>query len=124
MSGLYNILFNVNPLAGTLLAIIGVDHNTVARFRDCFLNEDGTEIIVYTRTGGGNRAEYHADNDKLGSYPGFQGDEDDEFDSTYALFRFRIPEELRERCKELAPLYGVNPAKRWKDAIEAMGRKE
>lgn len=118
MSGLYNMVFHVNPLAGSLLTLLRVDHKTVARFRDCFLNEAGTEIIIYTRTGGNNRAEF--DNTALHKVPGFIAEEDDTFDATYALFRFEVPEAARLDCKKLGPFHGVDPAKRWQEVIESM----
>lgn len=118
MSGLYNLVFGVNPLAEILLHLLGVDYKTVQRFRDCFLNEAGTEIVIYTRTGGNNRADF--DNSALRKLPGFIAEEDDAFDNTYALFRFEVPVKASEKCKLLGPQIGVNPAKRWKEMIKAM----
>jgi hypothetical protein len=122
MSGLYNMIFKTNPLAGNLLKALDMSHEQPPRFRDCFLSEDGTEIIVYTRTGGGNRAEFEKENALLRQHPGFKSDEDDAFDSTYALFKFDVPERYREQCLKLGPMYGVDPAKRWKETLEAMGK--
>ena len=51
---LYNMLFGVNSAAPVLLATLGLTESDVPRFRDCHLN--GEQIVIYTRTGGGNRA--------------------------------------------------------------------
>lgn len=120
MSGLYNMLFGVNPLAGVLLQLLEIDHKTVPRFRDCFLNENGTEIIVYTRSGGNNRSEYVDENAAMRTKTGFVADQDDTYDSTYALFRFKIPEEPIPLVSWvlLAEQHGVDPAKRWEQAIK------
>jgi hypothetical protein len=124
MGGLYNMVFKTNLLASRLFAVLSIKPSDVidCRLRDCFLNEEGTEIIIYTRTGGGNREEYKEANDRLRKINGFIGDSDDSFDCTYALFRYAIPEEFQGPCKELGPTFGVDPAKRWKETIESLER--
>lgn len=93
---LYNTLFGVNSLTPILLQIAGIDMSEIARFRDCYIKEG--DVIIYTRTGGGNRECYssndehsdcyHTFNDKLTEKPNFVTDYDDDFDSTYAYFVF------------------------------------
>lgn len=125
MSGLYNTIFGVNKLAGPLLASIDVNFRDVPRFRDCFLNKDGTEIIIYTRVGGGNRAEYDEPIKAMRQLPGYLRDEDDGYDETYASFFFAIPEAERENCRKLAALgFGVDPAQRWADFIDDLGKTD
>jgi hypothetical protein len=94
---LYNMLFGTNPFSGVLLQMLGVTRDDVPRFRDCFLNEDGTEIIIHTRTGGGNRDDYQASNDELTEIAGYKFDADDDFDSTYADFHYEVPEAARAK---------------------------
>lgn len=122
MSGFYHILFGYNHLVGPLLDALKIDPDSVGRFRDCFLNIDGTEIIIYTRTGGNNRDAYAATIEMLQNHPRYLRDEDDSFDCTYSLFHFSIPEDVADVCKKLGSLgHGVDPAKRWKDTIDALG---
>lgn len=113
MSGLYNMIFGHNHLAASLLGILEVSPDSIDRFRDCFLNADGTEIVIYTRTGGNNRADYEEGIERLRKIPGYIGDADDDFDATYASFRYAVPETVAEACKKLATSHGVDPAKRW-----------
>ncbi|CAL77649.1 hypothetical protein BRADO3889 [Bradyrhizobium sp. ORS 278] len=89
------------------------------RFCDCFLNLDGTEIIIYTRTGGGSRSDFVQENRQLRALSGFKRDDDDEFDQSYAIFRYDVPEQIKSMAVELASQgYGVAPSARWKDAAE------
>lgn len=69
----------------------------IARFRDAYINKN-KELVLFTRTGGSNRAEYGtrpADapatdeiiyNDDLEKLPGFVRSYDSALDSTYAYF--------------------------------------
>lgn len=133
---LYNLLFGHNPFAGVLLTMLGTEPNSVPRFRDCYLAEDG-KIVIYTRTGGGNREAYeNADsrrttcgdiypteeevtagpfNDDLRALPGFLYDEDDGYDSTYARFYFSVPEKFEHLLAKIEP--GEDPTKRWADML-------
>ena len=84
---MYNMLFGKNPDTKDILAIIGLEEGYIERFRDCWIDID--EICVFTRTGGGNREDFP--NVILTSNPYYLYDEDDDFDSTYATYHFRIP---------------------------------
>jgi len=75
---------------------------TSGRFRDIYLNEDGTKIILYTRNGGGNREEYWYIFKGLKTHPNYLEDYDDDYDSTYAYIEFLVPEKYRELAKALA----------------------
>lgn len=88
---LYNMLFGKNPQTNDILNIIGLNEGVIERFRDCWVDEEKDEICVLTRTGGGNREYYQ--NEELISSPYYKYDEDDDFDSTYALYHFIIPKE-------------------------------
>lgn len=72
------------------------------RFRDIYLNEDGTEIILYTRNGGGNREGYWHIFDMLRKHPLYVRDYDDDFDCTYAYIVFKVPDDYSEICRMMA----------------------
>lgn len=128
---LYNMLFGVNPFSGVLLQMLGTTEGDIPRYRDCFLSEDGTEIIIHTRTGGGNRESYEKggeyweegqiDNDTLRAIPGFKHDADDDFDCTYADFHYAIPDAFKEQVALLKDLGAVtNPAERWQEVLDGL----
>lgn len=120
---LYNAIFGVNPFASVLLEIVGTTPSQVPRFRDCFLNADGTEIIIHTRTGGGNRPDYVEENEYLRSLAGFKRDEDARNDNTYANFHYAVPEALREKIVVIRDLGGTgDPEKRWHEMLEKLSR--
>lgn len=128
---LYNMLFGTNPFSGVLLQILGTTQDNIPRYRDCFLSEDGSEIIIHTRTGGGNRDAYEKggeyweegqiDNDTLRAVPGFKHDADDDFDRTYADFHYAIPDAFKEQAALLKDLGAVtNPAERWQEVLDGL----
>ena len=91
---LYNIVHGTNRYAGLLLGMLGISPERVGRFRDCYLHraEAGElEILLYTRNGGGNRAEHEDVTRALRAHPLYLRDFDDSFDRTYAAYCFRIP---------------------------------
>lgn len=101
------MLFGTNELSPALLKILDIDQPngnfSSGRFRDISLNEDGTEIILYTRNGGGNREEYQSIFDHFSdSHSNYLHDYDDDFDSTYAYIVFTVPEEYKEDLKHFA----------------------
>ena len=122
---LYNQLFGTNPFAAELLVMLGDPH--VPRFRDCFINEAGDRIVIFTRTGGGNREHYDAplaeNNTCLRALPGYDRDKDDGFDSTYAYFYFKIPAEHRSAAAEIRAKQGVyDPIGRFQKLFADMRR--
>jgi len=138
---LYNMLFGVNSAAPVLLATLGLKASDVPRFRDCYI--DGDKIVIHTRTGGGNRDFYESEESCRENYPEyFKGDDgpsgpwnstltgnvfylhdaDDDFDSTYANFSFRFPEEYFEDLKALAEHNKTHtPSEKWQSLFRAMG---
>lgn len=104
---LYNMLCGNNPLFAIYFAVlstvqpISIDH--VPRFRDVYTKvDDGVpQIVIYTRTGGGNRDYYETENNALAAHPLCVGDRDDDYDSTYAHFTFNVPESWREKMLTL-----------------------
>jgi hypothetical protein len=101
--GMYNMLFGTNPDAELLLTILKStgDFDT-GRFRDAYLSQDGTEILIYTRNGGGNREDYEEAINSMQNHPCYLRDEDDDFDCTYAYFYFAVPPKYLELTKSLA----------------------
>ena len=81
---LYNMLHGQNSLSPFLLGILEIDQEggkyQSGRFRDIYLNEDGTKVTLFTRNGGGNREEYQDLIDVLATHPNYITDFDDDFD--------------------------------------------
>lgn len=114
---LYNMMFGVNNRADTLLACLGLTKQDVPRFRDCFV--DNGEIIIHTRTGGGNRDDYEEENSALQANANYLYDEDDDFDCTYANFHFSFPEEYASDLKQIGE-NDVKPSDKWKALLSSM----
>jgi len=125
----YNILFDQNSSMSLLLSMIDIDNKRKnIRIRDCFLNKDGTKILLYTRNGGGNR-KHQGDSQNDGSDERPEGldcscygccikydlskhrhyikDEDDSYDSTYARVWFSVPYNFLKITKGMAT--GLEP---------------
>ena len=126
---LYNMIHGFNPLAGVLLKVLDVTPDRIPRFRDCYFN--GEHIVIYTRTGGGNRDYYDSRattdsedydgpfNEDLRALPGYVRDEDDDYDSTYASFYFTVPEQfnyLLDKLKSMAQK--ETQSERWEASLE------
>lgn len=139
---LYNALHGTNPIAGLLMAFIGIDPAHVPRFRDCFITEDGN-VAIHTRTGGGNRAFYDSEESCRKNYPeyfevgddqpdgpwnedlreveGFIRDEDDDFDSTYATFYFKPNDDVAPLVKGFQEIMGTEtPGDKWRKLFADM----
>lgn len=97
---LYNAIFGENKSADQLLAMLGLTKASVGRYRDCYLDDKG-QIVVYTRNGGGNRDDYAEETAELQAHPLYLDDYDDDFDCTYAYYRFRVPEEQRKKAEAI-----------------------
>ncbi len=97
---LYNMINGVNPCAFFVLPMLGKHPDEYPRFRSCFIAdpehpEYNNHIHVYTRTGGGNREGYEAENDAMRAMPTFVTDFDDSYDSTFASWVFSVPEQWK-----------------------------
>jgi len=95
---LYNAVFKTQPAALIILKALGAEPEKVPRIRDAWVTKDGDEfrLVIFTRTGGGNRQDYEEGNAYLRSLPGFVSDRDDEFDATFAKWSYLPPESLPE----------------------------
>ena len=120
---LYNMLFGVNELAPILLKCLNLTPYEVPRFRDCFISDNS--ICIHTRTGGGNREDYQAENEELAAHPEYLRDEDDDFDCTYANFFFKFPKDYEEDLKALADnIENHMPSDKWKALFQSMEKQK
>jgi hypothetical protein len=102
---LYNALHGFEPTAPLVLGILVIHPNDIPRFRDAYvtyLNDTKTAavMVVLTRTGSFNRETYAEENEALCALPGYLSDADDEFDATFALFRYTLPETYQKTILE------------------------
>lgn len=138
MSNLYNIMHGENQFANVLLFSLGfTSKDQIPRYRDCWF--DGEFIVVYTRTGGGNRLFYDSEESCRENYPAdFMSVEHespkgpwnsdlrnnnnyvkdcDDFDATYAKFYFSIPESLKEIISQVE-IQSLTPQDRFNNFME------
>lgn len=110
---MYNMLFGFNQLSELFLTILELDPNEIPRFRDAYW--DGDKIVIYTRTGGGNRDDYEGGNGWLASLPYYISDEDDDYDNTYAKFYYSLPPKFEHIRSWLNDRISEKPSERWED---------
>lgn len=91
---LYNMINGFSPACVLILPMLGRKETEYPRFRDCFVSDDNKCIDIYTRVGGGNRNCGYGE-EELYKDPNFVKTFDDEFDSTYATYRFNVPEKWK-----------------------------
>jgi len=103
------MLFGMNGQSDLILAVIGLRKHDVERFRDVFIEADGAEIHVYSRTGGDNRESYP--NEAMRHAPGWMRSYDDDFDSTYCTDEFKVPAEFVQDVRNLSDILenGLRP---------------
>jgi hypothetical protein len=128
---LYNMICGNNPLLHLYIRILGMDQ-LPPRFRDAYVTigpaDEPAKIVLYTRTGGGNRAEYAAQNEALTKHPLYERDFDDDFDNTYAHWVFRVPP---EHVNELIQLHTIinrwekffSPRQKFENVLASMREK-
>jgi len=134
---LYNMLHGFDPNALHLLKALGVEPEQIPRFRDCYW--DGTHIVIYTRTGGGNREEYEDEATCRAHYPehftganppkgpwnsdlrkiaGFVRDADAD-DCTYAKFLYTPPTSLAGMLEGIT--VAPSPEQKFQAVMKALG---
>jgi len=111
----YNLYHNVNPTTFIILPMLGKHPDDYPRFRDSFIykhefiiSEDGfpkmtvtnpdeipSKIYILLRVGRGNRETYQNEIQELRSIKEYIEDFDDNFDNTYAMFVFNIPDKFK-----------------------------
>lgn len=84
-----------NPACIVIMPMLGRKQNEYPRFRDCFVSDDGKHIIIYTRVGGGNRNEGFGE-EELYEDENFVRTWDDDFDSTYGYYEFKVPDKWKD----------------------------
>ena len=87
---MYNALMGFNPACLLIMPMLGRKQEEYPRFRDCFISEDKKHIDIYTRVGGGNRNSGYGE-EELYKDENFVETFDDDYDSTYATYRFKVP---------------------------------
>jgi hypothetical protein len=127
-------------MSPVLLEILGYTRDKIPRYRDCYL-KDG-HIVVYTRTGGGNRQYYenaevckanYPDDFKGNDFPAgpwncdlrknplFLFDRDDSYAPTYAEFHYKYPEMYAKELTVLAEAYSEPQSEqKWAKAVESI----
>lgn len=98
---LYTQLFGENPDATAILGFAGLTREMFPRYRDVFLMNEGRNVIVYTRIGGPNREHYLKEIKDILSHPQYKDNCDDEFDNTYAYFKFNILDNYTVTAKSM-----------------------
>lgn len=100
MGGLYNLIRGYSPACVLLMPMLGRTENQYPRFRDCFLSEDESKIVIYTRVGGKNRGLGYGE-EELIKDPNFFRTYDDDYDNTYGYYEFNVPEQWSEDFKKI-----------------------
>lgn len=99
---LYNLIHGT-PSDGKftiLTTIAGLKGISIPRFRDIYLN-DNNQVIILTRTGGGNRQDYEEENDALTRFDTYVEDYDCDWDCTYAEFVYKIKDEYIDEIQKI-----------------------
>lgn len=110
---LHNLIHGCNPFTRLFLSILSrvTPLPSIPRFRDVYvLAGTPPEIVLYTRTGGGNRERYAADIATLCAHPLFLRTFDDKFDPTYAHYVYAVPAPFAERVTRLQVLLSRHPS--------------
>lgn len=120
MGGFYNIINGYNPACFWIMPLLGRHENEYPRFRDCYLEESNNEylIVIYTRVGGGNRNCGYGE-EKLYKDPLFVETVDDEFDNTYAEYKFKIPERWKNDFNKILNKDFTNTSNEYKKLIKS-----
>ena len=120
MGGLYNMVHGYNIACLWIMPMLGKHEEEYPRFRDCYLEEKDGEhlIVIYTRVGGGNRNSGYGE-EELYKNPLFVETVDDEFDNTYAEYKFRVPEEWKEDFNKIIGGDLLGTSKKYKEMIKS-----
>jgi len=102
-----------NPLFGLYARIIETAEKLppIPRFRDMYTREHGgtVQIVLYTRTGGGNRPEYHGENEAITRHALYVENFDDDFDTTFAHWVFTCPPAFENRMLAMHKIFSKHP---------------
>lgn len=103
MSALYNVLMKRNHISDRLFTIIGLTQEEIRKFRDIWINPEGTKIMILHV----NDGEKGIDADlRIAENPNFVSREIWESDNSFAIYHFSIPKnkEVKEIAKSLAKI--------------------
>lgn len=90
----YNMMHGYNPACLIIMPMLGRKQEDYPRFRDCFVvNKEN--IVILTRVGGNNRGCGYGEEDLLED-PHFVRTFDDDFDSTYGYYLFKVPDKWKK----------------------------
>ena len=106
---LYNMMNGVNPATFLFLPMLGKHPDNYPRFRDCFITDDNT-ILVLTRVGGSNRGCGYGEEEIMKS-PYFIKTYDADWDNTYGYYEFKVPEVWKDEFESL--LNGNKPSEKY-----------
>jgi hypothetical protein len=114
---LYNLIHGMNASQALLLSpFLPTRCDNFPRFRNVFTNADDTDVVgdiyVYTRVGGGNRECWEdgeredcdcsaCESDRIESDDRCIHRYDDDFDSTYTTFVFKVSDDMRADYEKL-----------------------
>ncbi len=111
----YNDLFEFNPGADALLAIIGLNRDSFGRFRDayCRTSPDGSpRISIFTKNGtkGWMEAEHRAfvNSNVTTAHPYYVSHADDS-DPVYATYHYRVPSGFEKNYHEIREAFDHTP---------------
>ena len=99
----------VNPATFLFLPMLGKHPDNYPRFRDCFITDDNT-ILVLTRVGGSNRGCGYGEEEIMKS-PYFIKTYDADWDNTYGYYEFKVPEVWKDEFESL--LNGNKPSEKY-----------
>lgn len=96
----YNMMHGLNPMTFFICPMLGLNPNEIPRFRDLFTEDEDHpkykgKIHIYTRVGGNNRKSGYGE-EMLTSHPEFVATYDDNFDKTYGMYVFNVPQKYKE----------------------------
>lgn len=137
---LYNLLLGdgkQGARGATCIAALGIEPKQLGRFRDAWTEvgpDNLVRIAIYTRNGGANREAYAEEISAMQANDYYIADVDDDFDSTYATFYFRMPGEdieieaegaerwpsVRADMIESAHTQPLNLSEIWRAKLEAI----
>ena len=103
---LYNAINGRYPKSTEIIALLDLTEEEIERYRDCRIHPEKRTIEILARTGGGNREDHP--NTALTTHPDYIRDRDWDFDGTYAIYSFRVPDAIPE-----ATLRAMDEGPRW-----------
>jgi hypothetical protein len=131
---LYNMVCGNNPLYKLFHQILETEAKLpeIPRWRDTYTtksNNGELRIVIYTRTGGGNRDEHREENKALRNHPLCLGDADDSFDSTFNNFFFSIPAAFLDSLSRLHDIFskcskGMTPRQKFENSLSSLNDSE